>query len=101
MWRFVSRRSSVFRFRCRLPGFCSPWLRVALLALGIAFVSRSMQAEMLAVSLYDGRPHTLQEWLDGAQELGDLFGVDRHIRLIRGDIRRRVDEALKQQGADQ
>ena len=86
------------RSKFRPRAFCSLSLRVILLGTGLTFAIRSAEAELIATRIFNGQFHTVQEWLDAADRMGEAFGIDRHIRVIRGSIRRNVAAALENKG---
>lgn len=92
---YASKDWSVSRFISQPRAFFSQSCAAIWLVVAILFVWHSCSAELLAVSVYNGKSHTVQVWLDTAQKLGETFGVDRHIRMIRGRIRTDVRRALE------
>ena len=54
----------------------------------------SAKAELSASRIFNGKPHTVMEWLSAADNLEATFGVDQHIVMVAKAIRREARAAL-------
>ena len=64
------------------------------LAATLIFAWRSYQAEALMPTLFDGKPHTVSEYLTVSERAVALFPFDQHLRDSRIFIRKQIEEQL-------